>query len=57
MAGGHPRVKRDWFARKYYSSVMRFNEFEASFYGEAYNGLLSTGLQEIFAGVGIGRNL
>ena len=36
---------------------MRLNEFEASFYGEAYNGLLSTGLQEIFAGVGIGRNL
>ena len=57
MAGGHPRVKRDWFAKKYYSSVMRLNEFEASFYGEAYNGLLSTGLQEIFAGVGIGRNL
>ena len=57
LAGGHPRGKRDWFSKKYYSSVMRLNEFEASFYGQAYNGLLSSGLQEMFAGIGVARNI
>lgn len=55
--GGHPREKKPWFALKYYSSVMRLSEFEANYYGEAYNGLLSTALQDIFGNTGIVRNL
>jgi len=51
------RKKRDWFARKYYSSVMRLAEFEASYYGQAYNGLIATALQDIFESKGLVRNL
>ena len=51
------RKKRDWFSRKYYSSVMRLSEFEASYYGQAYNGLIATALQDIFESNGIVRNL
>lgn len=51
------RKKRDWFSRKYYSSVMRLSEFEASYYGQAYNGLIATALQDIFEKKGLVGNL
>ena len=57
IAGGKPKGRRDWFSQKYYSSVMRLNEREADFYGETYNGLMATALDEIFSGVGAARNL
>ena len=57
QGGGKPKGRRDWFSQKYYSSVMRLNEREADFYGETYNGLMATALDEIFSGVGAARNL
>lgn len=51
------RKKRDWFSKKYYSSVMRLSEFEASYYGQAYNGLLATAIDDMFGGRGVARNL
>lgn len=57
VAGGEPPGPRDWYARKYLSSVKRLNEFEASAYGEAYKGLISSGLDEIFHKQGAARNL
>lgn len=44
---GH-RQRRDWFARKYLYSIHRLNDYEASFYGEAYQGLLSDALAAMF---------
>ena len=44
------RQRRDWFARKYFSSIMRPGEFEAAFYGQAFNGLMSKALQDFFEG-------
>lgn len=44
---GH-RQRRDWFARKYRYSIHRLNDYEASFYGEAYQGLLSDALAAMF---------
>ena len=55
MAGGDPKGRRDWFSKKYYSSVMRLNEFESAFYGDAYNGLLSSAIDEMFRKVGDAR--
>ena len=47
----HPhREKRDWFNKKYYSSVMRLGEVEAAFYGDAYQGLIADALTDIFKG-------
>lgn len=46
----HHRQKRDWFARKYMYSLHRLNEFEAAYYGSAYNGVVSSFLQQIFGG-------
>lgn len=40
VAGGRPHRPRDWFFRKYYASRMVLNDFEASAYGEAYQGML-----------------
>lgn len=48
MAGGHPRKKRDWFFRKYYSSRMVLNEMEAAAYGEAYQGMLTQAFDALF---------
>ena len=31
---GEPKGCRDWFSKKYYSSVMKLNEHEATFYGD-----------------------
>lgn len=40
VASGRPHRPRDWFFRKYYASRMVLNDFEASAYGEAYQGML-----------------
>ena len=57
ISDGNHRKKSDWFARKYYYSVHRLNEREAEFYGAAYQGLISTALDEIFNNKGLSRNL
>ena len=44
----HHRQTRDWFSKKYLYSIHRLNEFEASFYGTAYNGLVSSFLYQLF---------
>lgn len=46
----HHRQPRDWFSKKYLYSIHRLNEFEASFYGSAYNGLVSSFLRQLFEG-------
>lgn len=53
----HHRQKRDWFSMKYYSSVMKLGEFEAAYYGKAYNGLMASALSDMFGGRGAVRNL
>lgn len=50
VAGGTPKGKRDWFFRKYYYSIRRLNLEESAFYGRAYQGLMSTFLDELFSG-------
>lgn len=57
VAGGDPKGLRDWFSRKYYSSVMKLNEHEAAFYGERYQGLMASAITEMFTGIGAARNL
>lgn len=57
IAGGHPRRRKDWFSRKYASSVKRLNEVEAAAYGEMYMGLVASALEDIFGGKGAVRNL
>lgn len=57
VAGGDPKGPRDWFSRKYYSSVMKLNEHEAEFYGERYQGLMASAITEMFTGIGAARNL
>ncbi|MFW5494006.1 MAG: hypothetical protein ACOCOR_07325 [Prevotella sp.] len=44
---GH-RHRRDWFAKKYLYRILRLNDFEATFYGQAYQGLLSDALSAMF---------
>ena len=38
---GHPRAKREWFMKKYYSSVMNLKEFMASSAGKEFIGLFA----------------
>lgn len=47
--GGTPKGRRDWFLGKYWSSVQKLNEFEALYYGSAYQGLVASLLQELMA--------
>lgn len=49
----HHRQKRDWFSKKYMYSLHRLNEFEAAYYGQTYQGLVSSFLWQLFGG---GRN-
>lgn len=49
----HHRQKRDWFSKKYMYSLHRLNEFEAAYYGQTYQGLVSSFLWQMFGG---GRN-
>ena len=44
----HHRQPRDWISKKYLYSIHRLNEFEASFYGTTYNGLVSSFLYQLF---------
>ena len=44
---GH-RKRRDWFAKKYLNSIHRVNDFEAQYYGEAYQDMLSDALSAMF---------
>ncbi|MDD7318000.1 MAG: hypothetical protein PUG74_04860, partial [Prevotellaceae bacterium] len=46
---GH-RVVRDWFKGKYLYSLYRLKEVEASFYGKAYQGMVSETLTAMFSG-------
>lgn len=57
IAGGRPRVKRNWFSYKYISSVRKLNEVEAAAYGDVYQGALASALEDIFGGKGVVRNL
>lgn len=52
IAGGRPLKPRDWYVRKYIYSIKRLNEAESRFYGYAYQGLLSSGLDHIFNNIG-----
>ena len=45
----HHRQRRDWFSKKYLYSIHRLNEFEASYYGTTYNGLVSSYLSQLFS--------
>lgn len=47
IAGGHDRKPKEWFYRKYYASRMVLNETERDFYGNAYLGMMSTGLDAL----------
>jgi hypothetical protein len=56
-AGGRPMKynpvsgkyeERDWFFKKYASSRVKLNDFEAAYYGRSYNGLLAEGIDELF---------
>lgn len=49
----HHRQKRDWFSKKYMYSLHRLNEFEAAYYGQTYQGMVSSFLWQLFGG---GRN-
>lgn len=45
------RKKEDWFMRKYYYQLQRLNEKQALMYGEAYQGLVSSFLQDLFGNI------
>lgn len=44
---GH-RQARDWFSKKYLYSLHRLNDYEAAYFGEAYQGLMSDALAAMF---------
>ena len=50
LTSGDKRMPRDWFFKKYYYSIRRLNLTEAEFYGKAYQGLMSSFLDELFTG-------
>lgn len=50
LTSGEKRMPRDWFFKKYYYSIRRLNLTEAEFYGKAYQGLMSSFLDELFSG-------
>lgn len=50
VAGGPPKGPRDWFFKKYYYSLRRLNLTEAMFFGRAYQGMMSSFLDELFGG-------
>ena len=50
LTSGYKRMPRDWFFKKYYYSIRRLNLTEAEFYGKAYQGLMSTFLDDLFTG-------
>lgn len=46
-ADGH-RERRPWFRPRYMSSLRKLNDYEARFYGQQYQGMLSSYIQQIF---------
>jgi len=50
LTSGEMRMPRDWFFKKYYYSIRRLNLTEAEFYGKAYQGMMSSFLDELFSG-------
>ena len=50
LTSGMKRMPRDWFFKKYYYSIRRLNLEESAFYGRAYQGLMSSFLDELFSG-------
>lgn len=50
LTSGEKRMPRDWFFKKYYYSIRRLNLTETEFCGKAYQGLMSTFLDELFTG-------
>jgi hypothetical protein len=50
LTSGDKRMPRDWFFKKYYYSIRRLNLTESAFYGRAYQGLMSSFLDELFSG-------
>ena len=46
----HHRQKRDCFSKNYMYSLDRLNEFEAAYYGQTYQGLVSSFLWQLFGG-------
>ena len=50
LTSGKKRQPRDWFFKKYYYSIRRLNLKESAFYGKAYQGLMSSFLDELFSG-------
>lgn len=50
LTSGEKRMPRDWFFKKYYYSIRRLNLTEAEFYGKAYQGLMSSFLDDLFGG-------
>lgn len=50
LTSGEKRMPRDWFFKKYYYSIRRLNLTETAFYGRAYQGLMSTFLDDLFSG-------
>lgn len=53
---GSPRKKRDWFSRRYLSSIKVLARVERDLYGEAFMGNLSNVVQAMF-GNGNGRTI
>jgi len=50
LTSGEKRMPCDWFFKKYYYSIRRLNLEESAFYGKAYQGLMSSFLDELFSG-------
>ncbi len=50
LTSGNKRMPRDWFFKKYYYSIRRLNLAESAFFGKAYQGLMSTFLDDLFSG-------
>ena len=46
----HHRQKRDWFSKKYMYSLHRLNAFEAAYYGQTHQGVVSSFLWQLFGG-------
>ena len=47
VAGGHPRIPKPWFWSKYYASRMVLNELEQQYFGDQYQGMFTTALDEV----------
>jgi hypothetical protein len=50
VSGPMPIGRREWFAKKYYYSIQRLNEYDANYFGAAYNGMMSNFLNMLFYG-------